>query len=115
MSELQLDYSIVRQSPKQKSQFQIKYVLCIHMFTSNQEEHSLGVNPEQDTMEFLIRQICSIHGIADNLTLELYNKNGTPLNVNEYTSKCELPSSLQWFNELCILCNSDTRQMAGQN
>ena len=85
------------------------------MFTSNQEEHSLGVNPEQDTMEFLIRQICSIHNIADNLTLELYNKNGTPLNVNEYTSKCELPSSLQRFNELCMLCNSDTGQMAGQN
>ena len=93
VSDLKLNYSIAQQAPKQKSQFQIKYVLCIQMFTSNQEEHSLGVNPEQDTMEFLIRQICNIHNIADNLTLELYNKNGTPLNVNEYTSKCELPSS----------------------
>lgn len=77
-------------SPLPKSRFKINYVLCIEMFTCNQEEHSIAFEPEQDTMEFLIRQICDIHNLQDVLTLELYNKNGTPLNVNDYTITCKL-------------------------
>ena len=59
------------------------------MFIINQEERCISVNPEQDTMEFLIREICNIHQLDQELTLELYNKNGIPLNVNEYTSNCK--------------------------
>uniref|UniRef100_A0A1X7US96 Uncharacterized protein n=1 Tax=Amphimedon queenslandica TaxID=400682 RepID=A0A1X7US96_AMPQE len=90
LSPLQLSYNVIKQAPKSKKQFQIKYVLCIDMFIINQEERCISVNPEQDTMEFLIREICSIHHLDQELTLELYNKNGIPLNVNEYTSNLTL-------------------------
>uniref|UniRef100_A0A1X7V0R7 Uncharacterized protein n=1 Tax=Amphimedon queenslandica TaxID=400682 RepID=A0A1X7V0R7_AMPQE len=84
---LKLDYKSSRPfSPLLKTaRFKINYVLCIEMFVVNQEEHSLALEPERDTMDFLIKQICSIHNLPDVLTLELYQKNGTPLNVNEYT------------------------------
>lgn len=89
---LKLDYKSSRPfSPAPKTaRFKINYVLCIEMFVVNQEEHSLALDPEQDTMDFLIKQICSMHKLPDVLTLELYHKNGTPLNVNEYTMSRKL-------------------------
>uniref|UniRef100_A0A1X7UR59 U-box domain-containing protein n=1 Tax=Amphimedon queenslandica TaxID=400682 RepID=A0A1X7UR59_AMPQE len=90
LSPLQLSYDVIKQATKSKTQFQIKYVLCIDMFIVNQEEQYISVNPEQDTMDFLIKEICNIHQLSQELTLELYNKNGIPLNVNEYTSNLTL-------------------------
>ena len=94
-------------SPLPTSRFKINYVLCIEMFTCHQEQHSLAFEPEQDTMEFLIRQICDIHNLPDVLTLELYNKNGTPLNVNDYTITCKLLFILLDYCTLMLIVTLD--------
>ena len=82
---LSIDYDCPSQ-PKVKRGFCIQYVLCVEIFTCNQEEHSLYINPN-DSMEFLINEICNIHKLPDYLTLELFSGNGCPLNVNTYTKK----------------------------
>ena len=84
---LSLNYHHSLEPPvRVKPVFQIRYVLCVEIFTRNQEEYCLSIDP-QDSMEFLIRQICNIHQLPDVLTLELFNVNGCPLNVNNYTMK----------------------------
>lgn len=90
-SSLQLQYhTAIPSQMSQEHRFKINYVLCMEIFTCNQEEKSLVVNPESDTIEFLIREICNTNQMPDFLTLELFNKNGCPFNVNEYTMKCKL-------------------------
>lgn len=83
-----------QETPKAKS-FQIRYVLCFEIFICNQEEHCLSIDPN-NPMEFLIRQICNIHKLSDLLTLELFSRDGCPLNVNSYTMKCKCFSISQF-------------------
>ena len=78
-------------SIKSKPSFKVGYILCRDLFIQTQEVSYVAVNPEQDSMEFLIKQICEIHSINEGmLTLELFSRKGYALNVNIYTMKCKL-------------------------
>ena len=78
-------------SIKSKPSFKVGYILCRDLFMKTQEVSYVAVNPEQDSMEFLIKQICERNSIDEEmLTLELFSQKGYALNVNIYTMKCKL-------------------------
>ena len=79
--------------PKDNSQPVIKigYILLQELFVRNQEVSYITLNPEVDTMEFLIGQICGRGSVSETrYTLELFNQKGFALNVNMFTMKCKL-------------------------
>ena len=76
---------------KSKPSFKVRYILCHDLFMKTKEVSYVAVNPEQDSMEFLIKQICEKNSINEEmLTLELFSQKGYALNVNIYTMKCKL-------------------------
>ena len=90
MTPLPLQHHYEQPLQQSNSTITIGYILCQDLFIQNQEVSYISVEPEHDTMEFLIRQICHINAISeDPLTLELFGQSGYPLNVNMHTMKCE--------------------------